>query len=240
MTVLEFIEFSAFYKEKKLMTVAVDNVSFKVEEGEFVVLIGPSGSGKTTLLRSIIDLIDYTSGEILFEGEPLQNTKLSTRNIAYICQECNLMTHMTVFDNIAFPLRNMNTNQEEIKARVNEIADITGITPLLTRKPRSLSGGQLQKVEIARALIKNPRLMLFDEPFSNLDQANKMKMRAFLKEMHKKFGMTVVFVTHDLNDAFNLADKIVVINEGEIAQIGSPSHIRAFPNSDFVREFIRA
>ncbi len=239
MTILEFNEFSAFYKEKKLMTVAVDNVSFKVFEGEFVVLIGPSGSGKTTLLRSIIDLIDYTSGEILYEGIPIQSAKLSTRNIAYICQECNLMGHMTVFDNIAFPLRNMNTSQYEIKKRVNEIAEITGITPLLTRKPRSLSGGQLQRVEIARALIKNPRLMLFDEPFSNLDPENKSKMRVFLKELHDKFGMTVVFVTHDLNDAFTLADKIVVMNDGVVEEIGTPQELRARPKTQFVKDFLR-
>ena len=238
MSVLQFKNFSAYYKvDKTTLGVAVDNINLEVQNGEFLVIVGPSGCGKTTLIRSILSGISLTEGEILLEGVNIETIKKKNRNLAYISQECNLFPKMTVFDNIAFPLRVMNTPHEEVQRRVKEIAERTEIYELLTRKPTQLSGGQLQRVEIARALIKNPRIVLFDEPFANLDVKLKTSMRTLVKDMHREYNSTFLFVTHDLTEAIMLADKILVMNEGEIVEIGTPQEITEHPQSQFTKEF---
>ena len=238
MSVLQFKNFSAYYKvDKTTLGVAVDNINLEVQNGEFLVIVGPSGCGKTTLIRSILSGISLTEGEILLEGVDIETIKKKNRNLAYISQECNLFPKMTVFDNIAFPLRVMNTPHEEVQRRVKEIAEKTEIYELLTRKPTQLSGGQIQRVEIARALVKNPRIVLFDEPFANLDVKLKTAMRTLVKNMHNEHKSTFLFVTHDLTEAIMLADKILVMNEGEIVEIGTPQEITEHPQSQFTKEF---
>lgn len=238
MAVLEFKEFSAYYKQKKKMLgVALDNINLRIENGEFFVVIGPSGCGKTTLIRSILSGITETDGDILLDGVDIEKIKKGERNIAYICQDFNLYPKMTVYDNIAFPLRMMKTPDVEVDRRVKEYARIVDVIELLTRKPKQLSGGQIQRVEIARALVKNPRIILFDEPFANLDVKLKTQMRAFVGDMHKKFKPTVLFATHDLTDAFTLADRILVMDEGQIVEVGTPDELRNSTNK-FTKEFL--
>ena len=238
MAVLQFKNFSAYYKvDKTTLGVAVDNINLEVQNGEFLVIVGPSGCGKTTLIRCILSGISLTEGEILLDGVNIETIKKKNRNLAYISQECNLFPKMTVFDNIAFPLRMMNTPHEEVQRRVKEIAQKTEIYELLTRKPAQLSGGQIQRVEIARALVKNPRIVLFDEPFANLDVKLKTAMRTLVKDMHNERKSTFLFVTHDLTEALMLADKILVMNEGEIVEIGTPQEITEHPQSQFTKEF---
>ena len=238
MSVLQFKNFSAYYKvDKTTLGVAVDNINLEVQNGEFLVIVGPSGCGKTTLIRSILSGVSLTEGEILLEGVDIETIKKKNRNLAYISQECNLFPKMTVFDNIAFPLRVMNTPHEEVQRRVKEIAEKTEIYELLTRKPAQLSGGQIQRVEIARALVKNPRIVLFDEPFANLDVKLIASMRTLVKDMHREYNSTFLFVTHDLTEAIMLADKILVMNEGEIVEIGTPQEITEHPQSQFTKEF---
>lgn len=237
MDLIEFKNYSACYRNKKVMTFALDEISFSVESGEFLVVVGPSGCGKTTLLKSLTGAIEYGGGEIIYEGQNINKIPKGRRNIAYISQSCNLILTTTIFDNIAFPLRVMGVKQPETIERVNAIAEVMGITPLLTRRPRQLSGGQLQRVEIARALIKNPRLILFDEPFANLDPEMKATLREYVKKIHKEYRPTCIFVTHDLNDAYILADRILVLNGGKVEQIGTCTDIKNNPANKFVREF---
>ena len=237
MKLLEFKEYSAYYRKKKIMTVALDRISLSVEQGEFLIVVGPSGCGKTTLLKSLTDGIEYTDGEIFLEGEPLFQVPLGKRNIAYISQECNLVRSQSIFDSIAFPLRMMGVRQEETVERVKELASVMGLLPFLTRRPKQLSGGQLQRAELCRALIKHPRLILFDEPFSNLDPELRASMREYLKAVHKRYRPTCIFVTHDLNDAYHLAGRILVLNRGAVEQIGTAQEILSHPATDFVRGF---
>lgn len=239
MSVLQFKDFSAYYKlDKQTLGVALDKINLEVQSGEFLVIVGPSGCGKTTLIRSVLSGISRTDGEILLDGINIEKIKKGNRNISYICQECNLFPKMTVFDNIAFPLRVIKTSHEEANRRVREMALKTGIADLLSRKPYQLSGGQLQRVEIARALIKNPRIVLLDEPFANLDVELKSAMQKLVKEMHKEYKPTFLFVTHDLNEAFALADRIIVMNEGEIVETGTPAEISSKPKTKFTKDFI--
>ena len=238
MSVLQFKNFSAFYKvDKNTLGVAVDNINLEVQSGEFLVIVGPSGCGKTTLIRCILSGISRTEGEILLDGINIEKIKKGSRNLAYICQECNLFPKMTVFDNIAFPLRMMKTPHEEVQKRVREIAEKTEISELLSRRPSQLSGGQLQRVEIARALVKNPRIVLFDEPFANLDAKLKTAMRLLIKNIHQEYRPTFLFVTHDLTEATTLADRIIVMNEGEIVETGTPKEISTSPKTQFTKEF---
>lgn len=238
MAVIQFIDFSAYYKvNKTTVDVALDKINLQIDSGEFVVIVGPSGCGKTTLIRSILSGVNVTEGEILLSGESIENIKKKDRNLAYICQECNLLPQLTVFDNIAFPLRMIKAPHDEIQNRVKEIAEKTEIAELLTRKPKHLSGGQLQRVEIAKALVKNPRLILFDEPFANLDVKLKTAMRMLVKNIHRQLRPTILFVTHDLTEALSLADRIIVMNEGEIVEEGTPKEINSAPKSQFTRDF---
>lgn len=235
---LEFKKFSAYYKQKKNYVVAVDEVTFYVEDGEFLVIVGPSGCGKTTLLKSILGLNATTSGEAFFNGQKLTASKKGEKQFAYVAQDYSLYPTMTVYENIAFPLRMMHTPYDEVDRRVREIAKLLEIDWLLSRKPKQLSGGQHQRVAIARALIKNPRIVLFDEPFANLHPDLRFQMRELVRKIHKEQRVTFVFVTHDLTEAFALADRMIVMKDGAIEQSGTPQEIMDNPKSDFVKEFL--
>ena len=222
MYVIEFQDFSCYYKTKKGYTTALDHISLGVKRGEFLVILGQSGSGKTTLLKCILGLGEYFSGCLTVDGVTTDSFRLKDSNLGYIPQQFNLYPHMTVYENIAFPLRMIHTPQEEVDRRVKELATLLEVDWLLTRKPRQLSGGQLQRIAIARALIKNPVCLLLDEPFSNIDPTLHTQMRQLLKKIHKIYGCTVLFVTHDVTDALNLADRVVILESGKIEAIGTP------------------
>lgn len=222
MDTLTFREFSAYYKVKGQYWMVLDKLDLDVRAGELLVIVGPSGCGKTTLLKSILSQCELTEGELLLQGRPLADIKPEERNIAYISQEYSLYPSMTVYENIAFPLRVMKTAQGEVDRRVREIAGRTGLSLLLSRKPRQLSGGQQQRVAIARALVKNPRLMLFDEPFSNQDKAMRSELRELVKRLQAEQRITTLFVTHDTEEAQVMADRVAVMEDGAIRWAGSP------------------
>ncbi|MDD4000937.1 MAG: ABC transporter ATP-binding protein [Bacilli bacterium] len=225
------------YKHKKGNIIAVNNISFAVEDNDFLAIIGPSGCGKTTILKVILGLLDY-KGEIKIDGLDESRLNIQKRNFAYISQSYSLYPNMTVFENISFPLRMNKTPIEEIKRRVGESAKLLDIECLLSRKPRQISGGQQQKVAIAKAIIKNPSLYLFDEPFSNLDNKTRTESRHQLIRLHQEIAGTFIFVTHDQTEAMALASRLIVMNQGKIEQIGSPLEVYNNPVNDFVYEFM--
>ena len=220
-----FENFSCYYKTKKNYIPALEGIDLSVKQGELLVVLGQSGSGKSTLLKCILGMGEYISGSLTVGGIPIDSFSVKQSNIGYICQEFNLYPHMTVYDNIAFPLRMIHTPQEEVDRRVKEMASLLEIEYLLTRKPRQLSGGQLQRISITRALIKNPVCLLMDEPFSNIDPALHTQMRQLVKKLHSIYGCTVVFVTHDLADACNLADRIAILDGGRLQAVGTPQEL---------------
>ena len=223
MQAIEFRDFSCYYKVKKEYVMALDHIHLQVPRGEFLVILGQSGSGKTTLLKCILGLCDYIGGELFIDGVSTDQFKVHNSNIGYIKQELNLYPHLTVYENIAFPLRMIHTAQEEVDHRVKELASLLEIDWLLTRKPKQLSGGQNQRVAIARALIKNPVMVLFDEPFSGVDPSLRTELRSLIKKIHQAFGCTILFVTHEPADAFALADRVVILENGSIVADGAPS-----------------
>ncbi len=237
MELIKFEDFSAFYKLKKEYAVALDKVSFSVHEGEFLVIVGPSGCGKTTLLKCLLGMCSLTDGNLLFEGEDIEKMKIREKNFACVSQEYSLYPQMTVYENIAFPLRMAHVPHKEVDARVNEIAKQLEIDWLLSRKPKQLSGGQHQRVAIARALVKNPRVVLFDEPFSNMDPELRLQLRKMVKQIHSEQRPTILFVTHDLTEALMLGERILVMNRGEVMEIGTPEEIEENPQSEFTRRF---
>ena len=218
----------------------MDKLTFSVNRGELFVVVGQSGSGKTTLLKSILRLISYVDGEMLVDGIAIDELDIKTCNFAFVDQEVTLYPNKTVYENIAFPLLMSRTPYEEIDRRVKEIADIMDIRWLLSRKPRQLSGGQQQKVGLARALIKNPDLLLLDEPFSNLDPETRRHMREFLRRLHHRYRTTILFVTHDLAEAFSLADRMMVLENGKIEVIDTPQALIANPRSKLLEVFLKA
>lgn len=225
MNSIEFQDFSCYYKNKKEYVTALNRITLSVQQGELLVVLGQSGSGKTTLLKCILGLCDYISGQLTIDGISIDDFKVQSSNIGYIRQELNLYPHMTIYDNIAFPLRMIHTPQEQVDRRVKELAKLLEVDYLLTRKPRQLSGGQLQRIAFARALVKNPVTVLFDEPFSAIDPTLRTEMRQLVKKIHKTFGCTILFVTHDLTDALNLAERVVILEEGKIEAIGTPQEL---------------
>lgn len=233
---LEIKNLTVEYKDKR-NTNALKDISFAVDDNDFLVIIGPSGCGKTTLLKVIMGLLDY-EGEIIIDGLDESKIKIQERNFAYISQSYSLYPNMTVFENIAFPLSNKQTAIGEIKKRVREVAEILEIEFLLSRKPRQISGGQQQKVALAKAIIKNPSLYLFDEPFSNLDSNKRTELRHLLIKLHKELDSAFIFVTHDQTEALALANKLIVMNQGRIEQIGSPLDVYHNPSNDFVYDFM--
>jgi len=217
---------------------AVDNCSFDVKNAEFVTMVGPSGCGKSTTLNIIAGLEDSTSGEVYIDNILSNNISPSKRDIAMVFQSYALYPHMSVSENISFNLRIKGVNKKEIQARVKETADFLGIGSLLNRKPGELSGGQRQRVALGRALIRKPKLFLLDEPLSNLDAKLRAQMRADLKILFSDLKGTVVYVTHDQLEAMTLSDRLIVMKDGVIQQIGIPDEVYAHPNNLFVAGFI--
>jgi len=219
-------------------TVAVDDISFDVDHGEFVVLLGPSGCGKTTTLRCIAGLETPDGGEIYIDDRLVNDLPPKDRDVAMVFQSYALYPHMTVYDNLAFPLKMRKYPKEEIHRRVLEIARLLRIEDLLDRRPRQLSGGQQQRVALGRALVRNPKVWLMDEPLSNLDAKLRVYMRAELKKLQKDLGITTIYVTHDQAEAMAMADKIAVMNQGKILQYEPPDVVYERPANIFVAGFL--
>jgi multiple sugar transport system ATP-binding protein len=217
---------------------AVDNVSFHVEDKEFLVLVGPSGCGKTTALRLLAGLEDVTSGEVLIGDRVVNEIAPKDRDIAMVFQSYALYPHLSVFENMAFGLRLKKTPKDEINRRVNQAAEVLGITELLQRKPRQLSGGQRQRVAVGRAIVREPKVFLFDEPLSNLDAKLRVQMRAEISKLHNRLKTTFIYVTHDQVEAMTMATRIAVINKGKLQQIDTPQNLYDHPNNLFVAGFI--
>ncbi len=218
--------------------VAVKEATFTVNDKEFCVLLGPSGCGKTTTLRMIAGLEEITSGIIKIDGKVVNDVEPKDRDIAMVFQNYALYPHMTVYENMAFGLKLRKFPKAEIDKRVKEAARILGIEELLDRKPRQLSGGQRQRVAVGRAIVRNPKVFLFDEPLSNLDAKLRVQMRSELKKLHHRLGATIVYVTHDQVEAMTMADKIVIMKDGVIQQIGTPFEVYNKPKNMFVAGFI--
>jgi multiple sugar transport system ATP-binding protein len=213
-------------------------VSVDISDGEFVVLVGPSGCGKSTLLRMIAGLESITGGEIAIDKRIVNNVPPKERDIAMVFQNYALYPHMTVSENMGFSLKLKNAPKEEIAGKVRKAADILGLAPYLERYPRQLSGGQRQRVAMGRAIVRNPKVFLFDEPLSNLDAKLRVAMRAEVKQLHQRLKTTTIYVTHDQIEAMTMADKIVVMNEGNVEQIGTPLELYDRPCNRFVAGFI--
>ena len=209
-----------------------------IDEGEFVVFVGPSGCGKSTLLRLIAGLEDVTSGTIFIDSEDATHVRPSRRGLAMVFQSYALYPHMSVRKNIAFPLKMAGLTQAEIDRKVAGAADVLNLTSYLDRRPGQLSGGQRQRVAIGRAIVRQPKAFLFDEPLSNLDAALRVNMRLEISELHQKLGTTMIYVTHDQVEAMTMADKIVVLDEGRVEQVGSPLELYRNPVNLFVAGFI--
>ncbi|MBM7037106.1 sn-glycerol-3-phosphate ABC transporter ATP-binding protein UgpC [Vibrio sp. 188UL20-2] len=218
--------------------VAVKGVDINVEQGEFIVLVGPSGCGKSSILRSIAGLEAITGGEIHLAGRRVDKEKPALRDIAMVFQNYALYPHMTVYNNLAYGLKNRGVDKAEIDQKIQDVAKLLKIEEYLERKPAKLSGGQRQRVAMGRAIVRQPKLFLFDEPLSNLDAALRAHMRLEIKKLQRKTGITSVYVTHDQVEAMTLADRIVVLNGGVIEQIGTPSEVYHQPASMFVASFI--
>ncbi|HEL9643351.1 TPA: ABC transporter ATP-binding protein [Streptococcus suis] len=220
------------------------NLTFDIQEGEFFVLIGPSGSGKTTTLKLINRLIEQTEGEVFFQGKRLKDFDLRDLRLetGYVLQQIALFPNMTVAENIALIPEMKGLGKEETLTRTRELLTKVGLEPdgYLDRLPKDLSGGEKQRVSILRAIIANPKVLLMDEPFSALDPISKAQLQDLIKELHEEFKMTTVFVTHDMDEAVKLADRICLMQDGQVVQLGSPDELRNHPANDFVKEFIRA
>ena len=219
-------------------TEVLHGVSVEIEDGEFVILVGPSGCGKSTLLRMIAGLENISAGEIAIGGRVVNNVAPKERDIAMVFQNYALYPHMTVRDNMAFALSLAKVPKAVIDQQVARAAQILGLTPYLNRYPRQLSGGQRQRVAMGRAIVRDPQVFLFDEPLSNLDAKLRVQMRAEIKELHQRLATTTVYVTHDQIEAMTMADKIVVMNAGNVEQIGAPLELYDHPNNLFVAGFI--
>ncbi|NLK94768.1 MAG: ABC transporter ATP-binding protein [Clostridiales bacterium] len=217
---------------------ASDNVSFSIEQGKLIGLLGPSGSGKTTILRMIAGLEAPDSGEIIIDGVKVNDIPAGKRGIGFVFQNYALFRHMTVYENIAFGLEVQKKSKKYINERVSELISLIGLKGLEKRYPHQLSGGQKQRVAFARALAPNPRLLLLDEPFAAIDAKVRKELRTWLREMIDKIGITSIFVTHDQDEAVEVADEIIVTNKGKIEQKGSPIEIYREPKTAFVTEFM--
>ena len=235
---MSFLELKNITKIYPNGTKAVDETSLNVEDGEFVVFVGPSGCGKSTLLRMIAGLEDITGGEISLDGKIINNIDPSERDVAMVFQNYALYPHMSVYNNMAYGLKNRGISKEDIITKVNEAAKLLEIDQLLSRKPSMLSGGQRQRVAMGRAIVRNPKIFLFDEPLSNLDAKLRNQMRLEIKKLQRQMDVTSIFVTHDQTEAMTLGDRIVVINNGIVEQVGTPKDIYSKPNTKFVAEFI--
>jgi multiple sugar transport system ATP-binding protein len=219
-------------------TLAVRGIDLDIADQEFVVLVGPSGCGKSTTLRMIAGLEDITGGEVLIGGDLVNDVPPKDRDIAMVFQNYALYPHMTVYENMSFGLRLKKVAREQISARVENAARILDISELLQRKPKQLSGGQRQRVAMGRAIVRNPKVFLFDEPLSNLDAKLRVQMRIEIKKVHQKVRTTTIYVTHDQVEAMTLADRVVVMHDGLIEQVGAPGDLYHAPATRFVAGFI--
>ena len=216
----------------------INNINLEINDKEFVVLVGSSGCGKSTLLRMIAGLEDITEGEIYIGDNKVNNVAPKDRDIAFVFQSYALYPHMTVRENIAFGLKMRKTPKAEIDKKVKEAAEILNLTEYLDRKPKQLSGGQRQRVALGRAIVRNPKVFLMDEPLSNLDAKLRVQMRSEIKKLHEKLQTTFIYVTHDQTEALTMGDRVVVLNNGNIAQADTPENIYNNPSNTFVAGFI--
>src|SRR5690625_3283427 len=233
------IQFNNMYKRyDNADDYSVKDFDIDVEDGEFLVLVGPSGCGKSTTLRMIAGLEEITEGELKIDGKVVNNVAPKDRDIAMVFQNYALYPHMSVYDNMAFGLKLRKTPKKEIRAQVHEAAEILGLTKYLDRKPKALSGGQRQRVALGRAIVRDAGVFLMDEPLSNLDAQLRVQMRAEITKLHKRLETTTIYVTHDQTEALTMATRIVVLNEGNIMQVGTPKEVYDLPENVFVAEFI--
>lgn len=228
---------------KKNDILALDNISFDVYEGEFLSILGPSGCGKTTLLRIIIGLIDATSGSILLDGRDITSLHASKRSMGIVFQNYALFENMTVKQNITYAAnvkakKDKSATKEEISAKADKMMEILGISEHANKLPSDLSGGQMQRVAIARTLIHNPEIMLFDEPMSALDVATRLQLRDVIKNIQKEFGTTMIYITHDQEEAFAMSDRILVMDKAKISQLDTPEGIIKNPADNYVKSFV--
>ena len=223
---IELRHLSCYYKVKGGHLLVLDNIDLSIPTGQTLVVIGESGCGKTTLLKAIAGMLKYTEGDLLIDGKDVLDFNKRDNSMAYVNQEYVLYPHLTVFENIAYPLTNSKIKYEEINRMVREVAKSFGLTYLLTRKPFQLSGGQQQLVALARAFVKKPSIILLDEPFSNLDIETRQKMRKLVMNYCGEYSPTVIYVTHDIDDAVLIADRIIEINDGKIAKIYTPDEYK--------------
>ena len=221
-------------------TTVLHGIDLDIADGEFVVLVGPSGCGKSTTLRMIAGLEEVSHGEVYIGDRLVNNLEPKDRNIAMVFQNYAIYPHMSVKKNIAFGLRSSKMSKIDKEARIAEVAGILDMTSLLDRKPSQLSGGQRQRVAIGRAMVRNPAVFLFDEPLSNLDAQLRTQMRLEIKKLHQRVGNTIIFVTHDQVEAMTMADRIVIMKDGRIQQIGTPANVYHAPANAFVAQFIGA
>ena len=219
-------------------TVAVDDVSLEIEQGEFLVLLGASGCGKTTLLRMIAGLETVSLGEILIEGRPVTNVHPADRDVAMVFQSYALYPHMSVYKNLAYGLKRRGIRREEIKRRVTEAAELLELGDLLARLPAQLSGGQRQRVALGRAIVRHPSAFLLDEPLSNLDAKLRVQMRNELMRLHRRLGVTTIYVTHDQVEAMTMGERVVIMNGGRVQQVGTPLELYDTPDNRFVATFL--
>ena len=217
---------------------AADAVSLQVEHGEFMVLLGPSGCGKTTTLRMIAGLESISSGTLSIDGAVVNDVPAKSRDIAMVFQSYALYPHMTVKQNLAFGLKRRAVGRAEIEQRVASVADILGLSELLARKPHALSGGQRQRVALGRAIVRNPKVFLFDEPLSNLDASLRVSTRGEITALHRRLGATMIYVTHDQVEAMTMGHRICIMNSGKVVQVGSPLEVYHHPENTFVAGFL--
>lgn len=218
--------------------IAVKEVNIEVKDKEFVVLVGPSGCGKSTTLRMVAGLEEISKGELFIDGKMVNNVSPKDRDIAMVFQNYALYPHMTVYENMAFGLKLRKFSKEDIRQRVTDAANILGLEAYLDRKPKALSGGQRQRVAVGRAIVRKPKVFLFDEPLSNLDAKLRVQMRTEISKLHHELGATMIYVTHDQTEAMTMGDKIVIMKDGVVNQTDSPLNLYNYPSNKFVAGFI--
>lgn len=233
MSKIELRQLNKFYGDVH----AVKDINLTINEGELLVLVGPSGCGKSTLLRLISGLDEMSGGDVIIDGALANHVPTKDRDVAMVFQNHMLYPQKTVFDNMSFSLKLQGRSKKEIKQRVDEVAAMLGLSDLLERRPRHLSGGERQRVAIGRAVVRDPHFFLFDEPLSNLDTSLRERLRSEIKKLHNELGTTMIFVTHDQSEAMALADRIAIMRNGEVEQIGAPEELYDQPATQFVAEF---
>ena len=226
MAEVKLVNVSKSYDGKSMV---VNNINLDVQNKEFVVLVGPSGCGKSTTLRMVAGLEEISSGEIYIDGKLVNDVSPKRRDIAMVFQNYALYPHMTVYDNMAFGLKIRKYSKEEIRKRVTEVAKILDLEPYLKRKPKALSGGQRQRVAVGRAIVRHPKVFLFDEPLSNLDAKLRVQMRTEISKLHNRLEATIIYVTHDQTEAMTMGDRIAVMKDGDLHQIDTPMNIYNYP-----------